>query len=182
MANYNIFSGFFLVVLLSGITFSHFSTVDPSTKWWTRYNIADEITGESKNIFIGPPTFPKRRMYSPYDDVKSRILVHCGISGCVINFQFFGGLNLDHNADEQDDYEVFKTKVWWDENDPTDHPIEMFFVKPEFSFLSDDDDDFIQPLENITFSDLRNHDVLLVELQWYKQGKVYFRYDLSELN
>jgi hypothetical protein len=135
---------------------------------WTTHTSTDEMTGDKSFYAVSPDTKPTKAMGFPYADVFSNIVVGWNDKSQWVYFWFSDDPNL-LNSETEDGYNLITARVKWDDNPP-----ESIVLYQEWSskFVApwEDDEGFIKKL--------KTHNALLLELSWYGNGKVYFRYNL----
>ena len=150
-----IFSSFLIVLSL------------PLLSQWNNSNSIDEMTGEVSAYCSSPLFSSTKNMVSPYSDTKAWLGIGCdGVSEWV----YVGFTNAPNllDTDTQDGQNVFTTRIKWDDELTSERFIQTWGAK-SIQFT-----DTESAIENII-----NSNTLLVELNWYENGKTYFRFNLS---
>jgi TonB family protein len=139
----------------------------PLLSQWDNSNSTDEMTGEVSAYCSSPLTSPTKSMDFPYSDTKAWLGIGCdGVSEWV----YVGFTNAPNllDTDTQDGYNVFTTRIKWDDELISERFIQNWGAK--FIHFTDIEG----AIENIIQSN-----TLLVELNWHGSGKTYFRFNLS---
>jgi hypothetical protein len=152
------------------ITFTPASTHTPEPLWQVS-NSTDEMTGEKSFFTISPKISPTEQMDSPYDDVVAWIGVSCSGSKEWEYIGFSTAPNLT-NTEIKDGYDKISTRIKWDNSIENAEFLQTWGDK----FLSfydpqNGDEEIIQKLQT--------HNSLLLELDWYGEGPVYFNFPLE---
>ena len=131
------------------------------TSWKTSISV-DEMTGKKSAYAYSPEVGPTKQMNWPYQDVKASLVV--GYDGkdewVYIGFTEVPNLNTTGSG--------FGTRVKWDETIEN----ETLVQKPGERFIHFHGDRFAIPK-------IENCNSVLVELPWYGNGKVYFKFPLN---
>jgi len=125
------------------------------------------MTEETSYFAISPYVSPTKLMSSPYDDVVSWIGVGCSGSYEWVFIGFTTSPNLV-NTEIEDGYDRVSTRLKWDDDIET----ETLYQEWGDNFLTFNFDDQI-------IDKMETHDTLLLELDWYGQGNVYFKFPLA---
>ena len=139
----------------------------PLLSQWDNSNSTDEMTGEVSAYCSSPLTSPTKSMDFPYSDTKAWLGIGCdGVSEWV----YVGFTNSPNllDTDTEDGYNVFTTRIKWDDELTSERFIQNWGAK--FIHFTDIEG----AIENIIQSN-----TLLVELNWHGSGKTYFRFNLS---
>ena len=139
----------------------------PLLSQWDNSNSTDEMTGEVSAYCSSPLTSPTKSMDFPYSDTKAWLGIGCdGVSEWI----YVGFTNEPNllNTDTEDGYNVFTTRIKWDDELTSERFIQNWGAK--FIHFTDIEG----AIENIIQSN-----TLLVELNWHGSGKTYFRFNLS---
>jgi len=138
-----------------------------SVNQWDVETSTDEMTGEMSAYTYSPNYYSTQQMGSPYDDVEAWIGVGCrkGVEWAYIGFSTSPNLV---NTDIEDGYDRISTRVKW--NDSIESVILLQEWGDRFLMLSDDAD---------VIQKLQTKDTLLLELEWYGEGTVYFKFPLT---
>ena len=136
---------------------------------WTITAKTDEMSGVVSAYAISPYISPTHSMDIPYNDVEAFIGVGCNKTDEWAYIGFTTAPNLV-NTDTQDGYDEISTRIKWDDSIQNTTLIQdwgdRFLV---FSIFNSYDE--IQKLQT--------SDTLLLELDWYGEGKVYFNFPLE---
>ncbi len=130
----------------------------------------DEMTEEKTCYALSKNVPPTRPMGFPYNDTRAWL----GIGYDGKKYWVFVGFNtipniLDTDISSSGDYEYFFTRVKWDRD--TIESVELSHdVGSRFLHFYDDD----KIIEKI-----KNHKTMLLELKWFGEGKVYFKFPLT---
>jgi len=130
----------------------------------------DEMTGESTSYVSSPSIGSNKPMGFPYSDTKAWMGVGCDGKDYWVYFGFTNAPNLA-DTEIETGYNIIRTRIKWDEN------LESVKLtqKWQSKFLHFDDDKII--LQKII-----NSKYVLLELDWYGEGKVYFKFPLEGAN
>ena len=136
---------------------------------WKTTTSTDEMSGETSFYTSSPNTSPTRPMGIPYDDVEAWIGVGCNKTDEWAYFGFSTAPNLV-NTDTQDGYDKISARIKWDDSIQNTTLIQDWGDRfLHFSIFNSYDE--IQKLQT--------SDTLLLELDWYGEGKVYFNFPLA---
>lgn len=134
---------------------------------WKISSSVDEMTGKTSYYAISPKISPTKPMDSPYDDVMAWFGVGCSESFEWAFIGFSTAPNLE-NTEIEDGYDRISTRVKWDDS------IE------EITLIHYWGNKFIRFLfDALIIENLESHDTLLLELEWYGEGNVYFKFPLA---
>lgn len=144
------------------------ATEDLAPGWWVQESY-DEIRDTQSFHIFAPETFPRERMSSPYTDVSARLAIACTGRSEWAYISFSGASpNIANRELKSGGYSEIAAPVKW--GDTLD---EVTFVRESGStFLGFDDDE--SAIEQIVASDR-----LLVEFDWYGEGRVLFPFSLE---
>lgn len=142
-------------------------TISVSAEWKT-FSSENEMTGKTIWLAHSSKVSPTQKMDFPYHDVKAWLGV--GSDGqnewTYIGFTDSPNINDDET---QAGYNIIKTRVKWDEE------IE------KMSFTQSWGSKFISFIKNgYAITKIENSNTMLLELNWYGQDKVYFRFSLTD--
>lgn len=171
---------FFLLLITCGCTTNKsagFSkpTLTPEPTYtpkplWRVSDSVDEMTGEQSFYSISQKIPPTNQMSFPYDDVVAWIGVGCSGTEEWAYIGFSTAPNLT-NDETKDGYDKIYTRIKWD--DSIDNA----------TFLQDWGDNFLNFYDfqgaSEMINKLQNHGTLLLELEWYGEGNVYFKFPLE---
>lgn len=141
-------------------------TISASADWRT-FSSKDEMTGETTWYAHSSQVRSTEEMGFPYHDTKAWLGV--GNEG-EDEWVYIGFSNEPNISDDetQDGYNVIRTRVKWDDSIEN-----MRFTQSWGSkFLHFRND-------SIAISKIVESNTILVELNWYGEGKVYFRFPLD---
>jgi hypothetical protein len=154
----NIVSYAFIILLIF--------TISASAEWRT-FSSKDEMTGETTWYAHSSQVTSTEEMDFPYHDTKAWLGV--GTDGDD-EWTYIGFSNEPNISDDetQDGYSVIRTRVKWDDK------IEQMTFTQEWGAK------FIHfRHKKIAISKIEASNTVLVELNWYGEGKVYFRFPLN---
>lgn len=134
---------------------------------WEVSSSIDEISGEKSCYAFSPSFGPTEQMGFPYSDVVSWIGVGINKDSEWAYFGFSTNPNLT-GGKIGDGYKAFKIRGRWDDKQVTLDLTQKWGSK----FLHVMDDRFF-------IRNLLTRKLLIIELDWYNEGNVYFKYDLS---
>ena len=125
----------------------------------------DEMTGEkSYYMFYSLPSKPKRKMDFPYSNVESGIMVGCKAGNTWAYFFYTDKPNLI-NTETKDGYRIINTRIKFDDR------LENIRLTQDWGSKIIHPSDYQYFIEQL----LKSNNVLL-ELNWYNNGNVYFSY------
>lgn len=134
---------------------------------WTTSETTDEMEGTTSYFAISPDVKPTRQMSFPYGNITSNLVIACKEASTYAYFYFSDSPNLTDDETE-DGYNLVRTRL------KVDEVIENISLTQTWganSLFLLNDELYIQKAKEAS--------ELLLELNWYGNGKVYFRYDLS---
>ena len=134
---------------------------------WTTSETVDEMEGTTSYFAISPDVKPTRQMTFPYGDITSNLVIACKEANTFAYFYFSDSPNLSDDETE-DGYNLVRTRL------KADEVIENISLTQTWganSLFLLNDEPYIQKAKEAS--------EFLLELNWYGNGKVYFRYDLS---
>lgn len=138
---------------------------------WNVNEIKDEMTGSIETYANSPEAGPTRPMSTPYDDIRGWLGVGCNNEREWVYVGFTDTPNI-HDKEISEGHHIINTKMKWGEK------IENIVLgqKPGSTFLH-----LLRhhKNDNTHINNLLNSNEALLELDWFGQGKVYFRFDLS---
>lgn len=136
---------------------------------WTSNRDENPMDGTISCFASSPQTFPLREMSFPYGDVWSSIVAWETKTLGGLYF-YFSSLQVD--TDYIKGYSIKKVdcRIKWDDEEPDTVTFNIKGDSLDLPF-SDKYGEF--------FINLRSKSTLLIEIPWYDEGKVYFRYTLS---
>ena len=135
---------------------------------WSISTSTDEMSGKVSVYTLSPDISPTHPMGSPYDDVVAWIGVSCSNTDEWAYIGFSTAPNLI-NTDTQDGYDRISTRIKWDDS------------IQNVTLLQTWGDRFLSfSLNNAdVINNLQTHSTLLLELEWYGEGNVYFNFPLA---
>ncbi len=139
-----------------------------SSSPWKIVSEKDPMTGKEVWHAISPKVKPLKPMSFPYNDTEAWLV----FSTDGINEWIYIGFNNIPNIENFEivgDYLLITTRVKWDNEEPI---YTVFYQKFSSNFLH-----FAEYAENI--ERVINHKTLLLELDWYLDGLVYFEFPLE---
>jgi hypothetical protein len=129
--------------------------------------LVDEMTGDRSAHAISRRTSPTERMGFPYSAVQAWLGVGCDGVEEWAYVGFSGAPNLTGTT-SRDGHDTFRTRVRWDDQAET------------MEFRQDWGDSFIHfQNHRSAIAKLANASRLVLELNWYGEGRVYFRFSLA---
>ncbi|GEM_PF-758114 len=138
-------------------------------KKWEVFIFKDEKAGKKTGVAISPLIAPTDSMGSPYSDIEAALGV--GYDGkyewvCISFIQppKLSGTELG----DENEYDIISTRIKWDDVVETTELIYLWGS----NLLC-----FIEVSEEV-ISKIINSDTMLLELNWYGEGKVYFQFPL----
>ena len=135
-------------------------------EWDTQISM-DKMTGEKSAYATSSYTGPLVKMSFPHDNLKTWLAVGCQGQSEWAYIGFSSGPNLI-NTETKDGYNKVKTRIKWDSNLENIYFTQTWGAK----FLHFDDH------KNAISKIIKSNSVLL-ELDWYGQGKKYFNFSLT---
>jgi len=159
MKNKIIIVMFTLVILLS------FTMV--SSAEWTIFNSKDEMTGDESWYARSPYVEPTEKMSFPYHNISASLTVGYDGESEWAYIVFNEAPNI-LDTELGDGYEIIETRIKWDDE------VEKVKFTKEWSskFIH-----FLYSDENI--KKIKSHNTVLLELKWYNEGEVYFKFSLD---
>ncbi|HHG74074.1 MAG TPA: hypothetical protein ENK22_03445 [Persephonella sp.] len=135
---------------------------------WKLLTDKDEMTGEQQCFAVSDMVSPTRKMSFPYHNTKAWIIFGYDGKNRAIILGFNNTPNIT-NMKVRDGYNLIETRVKWDKDG-----IEKVTLIQEWGskFIRFFDTDHI-------ISRMKRNNTLLVELKWYGNGNVYFKFPLK---
>lgn len=146
------------------ITLPSFAMADP----WRIITQEDEMTGDKHLYAISSSVKPTRTLEPPYDGLESMAIVTCHNKRMSMFYQFTLAPNLP-DSKTKDGYNLIDTRVRWDD-DIKNISLEQSWGSKHLNHQGDS-------YGSVEMA--KNSDELLLELNWYSLGNVYFRFDLE---
>jgi hypothetical protein len=141
--------------------------VAPASAQWTSSVSKDEMTGKRQGFAHSAHVRATRAMQFPYTDTEAWLGFGCDGEDEWAYIGFSNQPNLT-NTDTHDGYNSFSTRVKWDDQVETT------------DFIQKWGDSFIHFREGSKAIDrLTTAGAVLLELEWYGAGTVYFRFSLQ---
>ncbi len=154
-------SGLLLIITLP--------TATSAAAQWTNSASKDEMTNEQMVLAISPHATPSRPMELPYTDTDAWVGFMCDGKNEWVYLGFSNTPNLN-NTELGDGFNYFSTRLKWG----AEIKNARFSQKWGSSFINfSDGRDALKRLTN------GSADTLLLELDWYGNGAVYFRFSLE---
>jgi hypothetical protein len=155
-----------LIIFLMLIVFVLSITVYAADQWDTSVS-KNEMTGTETWYASSPVVAPKEKMDFPYSNVKAWL----GIGYDGKNEWVYVGFNEAPNLNDtstKDGYNLVSTRIKWDDK------IKDIQLTQEWGskFIHFKDDEAV-------VSKIAKSNTVLLELNWYGEGKVYFRFPLD---
>jgi hypothetical protein len=135
---------------------------------WTISTSTDEMSGEVSAYATSHKISPTHPMDVPYDDVEAWIGVGCSNTFEWAYIGFSTAPNL-MNTDIHDGYDEISARIKWDDSIQNVRLSQTWGDR--FLRFSLNSDDAIQKLQT--------HGTLLLELEWYGEGNIYFEFPLA---
>ncbi len=134
---------------------------------WHVQTDRDEMTGERSCYAHSSTVPPTERMGFPYSDVQAWL----GVGSDGMSDWAYIGFSTSPNltgSKTKDGYDLITTRIKWDDK------VEIVTLRQEWGskflhFLSDEK----------AMASMMAANTVLVELNWYGEGKVYFRFSLA---
>ena len=134
---------------------------------WTTSTSVDEMTGVRSAHAQSPSVTPIERMDFPYYYVRAWL----GFGTDGVDEWAYVGFSTEPNltgTNTQDGYDTFVARIKWDDKLET------------VRFTQNWGSSFIHfRYDNNAISNMITENTVLLELNWYGEGKVYFRFPLS---
>ena len=146
------------------------TTRSRSSNWSSITYYADEMTGEQSFGAYSKAAGPTRSMEWPYNDVTAQVYFSCDAGknneGAWIRFSTSPNLIDD---DIESGYNVINTRIRWDDKAAESATLTQQWGSEDLSFRYD----------QWAINRILAHNTMLLELNWYESGRVFFRFDLS---
>ena len=144
-----------------------FSTAAMASEKWTLSSSRDEMTGEVSWYAISPEVAPTKPMVFPYSDVTAKLCIGFDGKDEWAYFRFSTAPNLS-DTKTKSGYNAIETRIKWDDEVTSVQLTQDWGAK------------FIHFSANKTaISKVAVSKFVLLELNWYGQGKVYFQFPLA---
>ena len=140
-------------------------------KWRTQIHI-DEMTNEKYALAISPDSYPTRRLGFPYKDLHSNLIVKCTRDGVGVVFLFSSQPNINSKGISSG-YYYFSSRLKWDHL-ITDISLEQKWGSEYLSLASYNSESDLEISDKI-----RSSKSAMLELDWYGEGLVRFKYSLN---
>ncbi|HLV08613.1 MAG TPA: hypothetical protein VKY40_00205 [Halanaerobiales bacterium] len=141
--------------------------VSASDQWSTSVS-KDEMTGEEVWYAISPKIEATEKMGFPYSNVKAWIGIGYDGENEWVYVGFTEAPNL-LDTTIKDGYNLIKTRIKWDDNDPEYIRLTQDWGAKFLHFQNDE----------TVISQIIKSNNLLLELNWYGEGNVYYRFPLN---
>lgn len=135
---------------------------------WKHFDSEDQMSGDVTHFATSPTAYPTQELPFPYSDLTSVIGVGCNKSSKWAYFKFSTAPNLV-NDETHDGYNVSKSRIRWGDTLDT---VTLIQTWGDVGLHAKFKDDFI--------GKLRSNDDVILELEWYGQGSIRFKYSLNE--
>ena len=135
---------------------------------WTSSTSGNEMDGEVNYFAFSPETTSTRPMSSPYSNTRSNLAVGCSGDGDPWAYIWFSKDPNITNDETEDGYNKITTRVKIDDEEPYRVTLSQQWGSHILHFYRD----------NFMIDEFKRGSSLLLELSWYGQGTVYFRYSL----
>ena len=139
----------------------------PSSAKWTTSDSKDEMTGKRSCYAHSASTTPNEQMGFPYHDVTAWLGFGCSGTSEWAYIGFSTNPNLTGTT-IGDGYNTLATRIKWDDHVETVHLTQTWGA----SFIHFQND-------SSAIAKMRGASTVLLELPWYGEGKVYFRFSLD---
>lgn len=159
-----------MIRITQGILLLLMPVLAQASTWYTESKV-DEMSGTSIHYAFSPSTSTTRTLNFPYDDLKSWVYVGCAKGYHWITFGFSHAPNLT-NDKTRDGFNLIDSRVKFD----NDIKYTSFKQNWGDKFLK------VELFKEPMMKGLRNSSELLLELEWYGLGAIYFKYDLDNAN
>ena len=141
--------------------------VIPVNAEWKSSSSEDEFDDTKSFYATSSRTSSTKSMSSPYSDVNSWIGVGCNKEDGAWAYVGFNESNFT-DTETKDGYNVLELRVRFDD------------YKTEYRFTQNWKGHSIQVTDDIGFiNDIKQHNTMLLETRWFREGKVYFKHDLG---
>ncbi len=138
---------------------------------WAIDETSDEMTGENSIVMDGAKTAPTSPMKFPYQDTKAQVVYICDANRESISFWFTGPVNLSGGKYKGESLKYMTTRIKWND----------MIIPTEIAFAPDGQGVyFVHPKDALRHA--LNSSSVLVELDWWNNGNVYFRFSLKGLS
>lgn len=157
---------------IAGILIVSLLSVNKAIAEWYYKTSIDRMTDKKNCIAYTDLVKSLEPMNFPYTGTKSRMFIVCSenfkhLSECSISFAFTSNPNISNiEFDEIGTY--FKTRIRFDKEPPE---VVKMYIMENFLFVND--------VNKILKGLKKGHKSLLVELNWFGNGRTYFRYPIS---
>jgi len=139
----------------------------PTPPRWTTSTSRDEMTGERSCYAASPRTGPQKAMGFPYGDVQAWLGVGHDSDDEWAYVGFSESPNLT-DTETKDGYNVITTRIKWDDEIETVSLIQEWGAKSlHFRYGT------------AAIAKMARSNTVLLELNWYGQGKTYFQFSLN---
>jgi len=155
------------IVILTTFLVLLFAASAMANGWVTNFH-EDEMTGEISWYALSPVTGPTKTMGFPYDDVTARIGIGKNEDSEWVYVFFNHSPNLT-NTDIADGHDIINTRIRWDEDEIENTRLTQRWGAKSIHFAN----------ATHIISKIENHHNLLLELDWYGEGSVYFDFSLA---
>ena len=165
--------------LLLAICIGTATQLSAQTSSWSSSTSADVMTDEKSSYTHSVITAPIRKMSAPYADVEAVLGVSCDGVKEQVYLAFSKAPNLA-NDETKDGYNLITTRIKWDNSEPVVTNLTQDWGSTFLYFSAHNEDAFQNVFvsreiaRNISLSNR-----MLLELNWYGQGQVYFDFPLN---
>ena len=134
---------------------------------WTTSISKDEMTGKKRAYAHSDTTTPTRQMGFPYANVTARLTVGCNDKSEWAYFNFTETPDLLDTSTE-DGYDTFDSRIKWDDLVSNVKMMQTWGASSIHFW------DYKSAISKIAESN-----TVLLELNWYGEGRAYFKFSLS---
>ncbi len=136
---------------------------------WSVHTVQNEMDGVVGHVAASDKTPPTKVMQFPYNIVWARVNVSRRLDSGSIMVSLSFNLENILGFEQVGDYLLGEIRVKWD-NGKIETAQVWSHDQPELVIFSDTD---------AVLNKLKKSKSLLIELEWYNEGEVYFRFDLT---
>jgi hypothetical protein len=126
------------------------------------------MTDEKTWYATSPYVSPVEKMNFPYGNTKAWLGIGYNGENGWVYIGFTNSPNLLDTSTE-DGYNLIHTRIKWDDNEPENISLKQEWGSKFIHFRNDD----------VIISKIAESNTVLLELNWYSEGKVYFRFPLT---
>lgn len=146
------------------------TSINKASDLWYISSSKDPMTGDVSYYLHSETVGSIEEMSFPYNNVQSTLIIACGAND-VWDYVWFSEMNVTGGSYSFGSYYEYKERVRFDDDIQT----ATMLAKSASHFLSFKYDDWL-------IRELKNTNLFMIELEWYGDGTVHFKYNVTGFN